>query len=179
MIGLIASIIAGFIAGTYTTLFAIIPYVLALKNRDVGLVAYLVYILYIGGSFTVPTIYSYHEIVVTLVFSLALLLLLDDILTRRLSLGRLEKLTLILMLLGLVIPEAFIAAALFYFVIKFRPSVLVLVFSISVIVVFIMLRSLLNVPGSAANQALIVSAFGIFLVVSSAFWKNLKKRGMF
>jgi|GEM_PF-1292032 len=179
MIGVIASILAGFITGTYITVLSAVPYVIALKNRDMGLVAYFLYVVYLGSVITISTVYSYHELVVMLVLSLASLLLLDDILRASLSFGRLEAFTVVFILIGLVVPEAFITALTFYFIVKFKPGVLVAVFSISVAAVFIMLRSILNVPGSAANQALVMSAFGIFLAVSSAFWKNLKKRGMF
>ncbi|ASJ15369.1 hypothetical protein [Thermococcus radiotolerans] len=179
MIGVVASILAGFVAGTYITLLAPLVYILALKNRDLGLVAYLIYILYLGGSVEASTLYSYSGLVTTLALSLASILLLDDVLKRKPTFGRVELLTTLFMVVGLVVPEAFLAGVMFYFLLRFRLGVGIFAFLVAMVSVFLIFRSSLDFPGSAATQALVVSAFGIFLAVSSLVWKNLKKREMF
>ncbi|WP_456398209.1 hypothetical protein [Palaeococcus sp. (in: euryarchaeotes)] len=179
MIGPIASVLAGFIAGTYVTLLAPVVYLIALKNRDLGLVSYLLYVLYLGGLVRVDTLYSYSGVVTALVLSLASILLLDDVLRGKPTLGMVELLAGIFMLGGLVIPEAFLAGSMFYFLLKFKIDVRVFAFIAGVTLLFLVFRPVLDFPGSASTQVLVVSAFGIFLAVSSMVWKNLKKREMF
>ncbi|NJE77288.1 hypothetical protein [Thermococcus sp. ES12] len=179
MIGVVASVLAGFVAGTYVTLLAPIVYLLGLRNRDLGLVAYLVYVLYLGNSVTVPTLYSYSGLVNALSLSLASILLLDDVLKRRPAFGKAELLAAAFMALGLAVPEAFLAGAVFYFLLRFRMDARIFAFLGAVTAAFLIFRGQLDFPGAASTQVMAMAAFGIFLAVSSLTWKNLKKREMF
>jgi len=179
MIGLIAILVAGFITGARVAFLAPIVYLISLKNRDVGLVAYLLLVLYSGNSFSVSTLYSYSGVVNALVLSLGFLLLLNDLLVGWTRPKGAELISLPFILAGIVIPEAFLAGAVFYLTMILGVGVETPSLLITVVVVFELFKGQLSSPGSVSSQVIVLAAFGVFLPIMGFGWGNFKKKEMF
>ena len=179
MIGVISSIIAGFMLKSYFMLSAPLVYLLSRKSRDFGILAYLLYTLYIAKQIVSTSVYSYDGLINSLVFALSSILLLNDVLEREVHLKKLEILTGALMLIGILVPEAFLAGAIFYFFVKFRLDVSILSLLLSIMLLFALLKSQLDFLGGTSNQIIILVSFGLFAIVLTLFKRNLKRANMF
>ncbi len=175
MIGVISVVIAGIITGNHVLLLAPVVYLAGLRSRDVGLVAYLIFALYAGGRLPPTDLYTYDGLVTSLVFSGSMVLLLDDSLRGKTKPGILELLVLPLMLLGVLVPEAFIAGAVFYFARGFRVDVRVAAILVTASAIFFLLRNYLGGLGSAPDQVAVLAGFSMFLAVLTMLRGNLKK----
>ena len=115
MIGVLASIIGAIVLYNPYMLLSPAVFLLALKNRDLGLLAYFLYVLYVSQKSMALDVYSYGDVLVILVFSASSLLLLDDVLRRKLKVDRLELLASVFVMAGVLFPEAIVAGAVLHF----------------------------------------------------------------
>ncbi|WP_258083291.1 hypothetical protein [Thermococcus thermotolerans] len=175
MIGVISVVIAGIITGNHILFLAPVVYLVSLRDRDLGLVAYLIFALYSGDRISPADMYTYEGLVTSLAFAGSMVLLLDDGLRGKVKPGRLELLVLPFMLLGIIVPEAFIAGAVFYFALRFRIDVRVVAVLGTAAATFFLLRGFLGGLGSVPNQVAVLAGFAIFLAVLTMLRGNLKK----
>ena len=179
MIGVVASIVAGAIAGTYVGFLSVIPWIVSLKSRDAGLVAFLLYAIYLGNHISVPTLYSYGSLRTVIITSLSLVLLLDDVLSRRFFPPKHELISIPFLLLGVLFPESFIVGGVLVLISRFRAGKLVVGLLAGTVLTFVVLRGYLDYAGAAPAQAAVASAVGVFLVLVLLFWKTFKKSDLF
>lgn len=175
MIGVLLSIIAGYWAGTYVGALSIVPWLLSLKRRDAGLVAFFLYAIYLGNSVQVSTVYSYSSLIAVLSFSLSLIVLLDDVLTGRLLPRRRELIAIPFILLGVLFPESLIVGGAVVLVSRVRFGRIAGVVLVVTIVAFALLRKTLDYAGSAPAQVAVTAAVGVFTFLLLLVWKNFKK----
>lgn len=175
MIGVLLSIIAGYWAGTYAGALSIVPWLLSLKRRDAGLVAFFLYAIYLGNSVQVSTVYSYSSLIAVLSFSLSLIVLLDDVLTGRLLPRRRELIAIPFILLGVLFPESLIVGGAVVLVSRVRFGRIAGVVLVVTIVAFALLRRTLDYAGSAPVQVAVTAAVGVFTFSLLLVWKNFKK----
>ena len=90
MIGVIASIIGGLMLREYIMLIAPVVFAISLKNRDAGLIAYFLYIIYSSSKVVSGDVYAYEELINALIFAFSGVLLLDDVLKRDIRMKKLE-----------------------------------------------------------------------------------------
>ncbi|NJE54587.1 hypothetical protein [Thermococcus sp. 21S9] len=175
MIGVLLSIIASYWAGTYVGALSIVPWLLSLKKRDAGLVAFFLYALYLGNSVQVSTVYSYSSLIAVLSFSIAFIVLLDDVLTERLLPGRRELIAVPFILLGAIFPESLIVGGVVVLVSRVRFGRIANAVMGVIIVAFTLLRETLDYAGSSLVQVAVIASIGIFTFSLLLFWKNFKK----
>ena len=119
MIGLVATLVEALALHDYLLFVgALAVFIPSLKSRDLGLVAYFIYTLYFTQRVDVTSLYSYSGLTRALTLSLAMLLLLEDVLRGKLRAGRKEIVPSILTLLGIFTPEAVIAGGLLYLTVR-------------------------------------------------------------
>lgn len=178
MIGIVSTVIAGLMMGNYVLLLSPLVYLISLKNRDAGLVAYFLFALYTGGEVSSSSLYAYDGLVTALVYASSMVLLLDDCLLKK-KMSRLELLATPFLLGGIVVPEAFIAGAVFYFAVRFRIDRRVAGLTGAMLILFIAVRGYLDFPGGASNQDAVLAAFALFLAGITTLRGNLKKAELF
>ncbi|WP_297437254.1 hypothetical protein [Thermococcus sp.] len=178
MIGVISLIIAALMLKAYTLLLAPLVYLVSLKSRDLGVVAYILFALYTAGKLDVLDLYSYSSILTLLTYSLPMLLLLDDCLTRK-TLTKTELVPLPFLLLGPALPEAFLAGLFMYFAVSLRPGRGMLAALLVMVIGLWFGRGYLDVLGGTSSQVLVIAAFVLFLSVLTLSQGNLKKVDMF
>jgi len=110
MIGVIASIIGGLMLREYLMFVALVVFIISLKNRDAGLIAYFLYIIYSSSKVVSGDVYTYEELINALIFAFSGVLLLDDILRRSVRVRKHEIIPILFILLGVLLPESFLAA---------------------------------------------------------------------
>jgi len=180
VIGVIASVISALILKNYFMLFSVLVFLFSRKNRDLGLIAYFIYSLFVSEHYIGIDIYYYTDLINSLIFAFSLILLLDDVLRREIVFGKLESLSSILMIGSLVVPEMFLAGTFFYFLVKFKPDLLVILSLVSLIAVFVIFKERLDLLGGATNQVMVLASFALFITVLTLIIKrNLKKVNMF
>ncbi|GAB6136358.1 hypothetical protein [Thermococcus prieurii] len=179
MIGVIASIVAFYAAGSYVGILSAVPWLISLKNRDAGLIAFLLYVLYASNSVSFQTVYSYASLVRGSAVALATLILLDDVLRVRHLPDRRELASLPFLLLGVLFPESVIVGSLLALAIRLSPNVFVPAVLLGLAAVFALFRQSLDYAGSAPTQVAVMSAFGIFITFLLFVWKTFKKRELF
>lgn len=178
MIGLIATLVEALMLRNYLLFVgALAVFLLSLKSRDLGLVSYFIYILYFAQRVEVISLYSYDGLTKALTFGFAALLLLEDVLRGKLKIDRTEIVPSILILLGVIIPEAAIAGGLLYLVVRV-PSAWGVLFGSVALALVILLRSTLESLGTSGQVAL-VSAVALGAVAALYLLKGPEGRTMF
>lgn len=179
MIGVIASVVAFYTAGSYIGVLSAIPWLVSLRSRDFGLVAFFLYAVYASNSVEVPTVYSYASIVRASAVALSMALLLDDVLRVRHFPRRRELASMPFILLGIVFPESIIVGSLMVIAMRLSTSVFVPGVLLGLVVTFAVSRGFLDYAGSAPSQVAVLAAFGVFVTFLLFTWKNFKKMGLF
>ena len=177
MIGVVASLIAAVLLRNYAMLAAPVVFVIALRKRDLGLVAYFLYAVYTASKVPAGDLYLYEELIGALVFALSALLLLEDVLRRGLRVEKAELLPLAFLLLGVLLPEAFIAGGVLYFL-ALKPEWRVVAPGVGVLVVFLLLRDYISGLGPSA-QVLVLGSFALFTLALASLLKDVNKVDMF
>lgn len=178
MIGLIATLVEALVLHNYLLLVgALTVFLLSLKSRDFGLVGYFVYVLYFVQRVEVISLYSYDGLIKALTFGFAALLLLEDILHGELQIDKTEIVPSILILLGLIIPEAAIAGGLLYLAVRV-PSAWGVLFGSVALALVILLRSTLESLGTSGQVAL-VSAVALGAAATLYLLRGPEGRTMF
>ncbi|MDI3475596.1 MAG: hypothetical protein PWQ79_2302 [Thermococcaceae archaeon] len=177
MIGVLASILAGIWLREYTLFLAPLVYLVALKNRDLGLLSYLVYAIYTANRVVVGDIYSYPFLINGLLFALSALLLLDDVLLRKTRLEKVDLITLLLILSGLLLPEGLVAGALLHFL-KLRPDWKVGTVVLGAIATFALFREQISGLG-ASGSSVILGGFTLLAIAAAFLMRDLKGVEMF
>lgn len=175
MIGIISSLIAGIMLKSYFMLSAPLVYLFSRKNRDLGLIAYFFYVLYIGEQVESSSVYSYRGLMTALIFALSSILLLNDVLSREAQMGKLEALTAVLIVFGLLVPEAFMAGAIFYFLAKFKLDLPIILLLSGMVLLFALLKDQLDILGGTSNQVMLLASFGVLTTVLTLLRRSLKK----
>ncbi|ALM76399.1 hypothetical protein [Thermococcus barophilus] len=175
MIGLIATVASGLILKNYFMLLSLPVFLMSRKNRDLGLIAYFLYALFVAKQTTGISVYYYEDLVNSLIFASALLLFLNDVLSRDVKVGRIEVIATMLILSGLIIPEMFLAGTVFYFITSFELSIHILLLLSSLVIIFALFEEQLNTIGGTSNQIVILSSFAIFTSILTSVRGNLKK----
>ncbi|NJE25878.1 hypothetical protein E3E22_04435 [Thermococcus sp. MV5] len=173
MIGVIASIMGGLILREYIMLIAPAVFIISLKNRDAGLIAYFLYIIYSSSKVVSGDVYAYGELINALIFAFSGILLLDDVLRREIRINKLEIIPILIILLGLLIPEGFLAAGLLYFLMM-KPSLRVGVPVFGVMLVFIMFKNSLSGLGPS-GQTVVFGSFALFTLAVAFLTRDVKK----
>ncbi|MBO8175034.1 MAG: hypothetical protein H0Z18_07230 [Thermococcus sp.] len=179
MIGLIATVISGFILKNYFMLLSLPVFLLSRKSRDLGLIAYSLYALFVAKQSVGASVYYYEDLVNSLIFASALLLFLNDVLSRNVKGERVEVIASLLILSGLIIPEMFLAGMVFYFIMQFKVSLHILLLLGGLMAIFVLFEKQLNVIGGTSNQIVILSSFAIFTSILTLIRGNLKKVDVF
>lgn len=177
MIGVIASVIAGLVLNEYVMFIGPVVFALSLKNRDLGLVGYFLYILYSGSKVVAGDVYTYGELMNALMVAFSGVLLLDDVLRGSVRFRKSELIPTLFILLGLVLPESFLAGGVLYFI-MLRPDWRAALPVIGVIVALVLLRENLTNLG-ASGQAVVFGSFALFTLALSFLMKDLKRVEMF
>ena len=177
MIGVIASIIAGVMLKEYVMLAAPVVVALSLKNRDLGLLGYFLYIIYSSSKVVVGDVYTYGELLDALVFAFSGVLLLEDVLRGSLRFRKGETIPVVFIILGLVFPESFLAGGVLHFL-MLRPDWRVALPVVGVVVAFAILRENLTNLG-ASGQAVVFGSFALFTLAAAFLTKDLKRVEMF
>ena len=177
MIGVVASLIAAILLRNYAMLVTPVVFAIALRKRDLGLVAYFLYAVYTASKVLARDLYLYDELIGALVFALSTLLLLEDVLKGGLRVEKVEVLPLAFLPLGVFLPEAFIAGGILYFL-ALKPAWKVAVPGAGVLVVFVLLRDYISGLGPSA-QVLVLGSFALFTLALASFLKDVNKVDMF
>lgn len=176
MIGVIASIIGGLMLREYVMLIAPVVFAISLKNRDAGLIAYFLYIIYSSTKVVSGDVYTYEEFINALIFAFSGVLLLDDILKRDIRMKKLEIIPILFILLGALLPESFLAGGVLYFLMM-KPSLKVGLPLLGVIPIFVVLRE--NLLGlGASGQAVVFGSFALFTLAIAFLMRDIKRVDM-
>jgi len=175
VIGVLLSIASAYVAGTYVGALSVIPWILSLKRRDVGLLAFFVYAVYLGNSIEVSSVYSYPSLLVVLSVSLALVVLLDDILTSKVVPERRELIAIPFVLTGFFLPESLIVGEGLVIVSRLRMGKIASLSVAVVVLAFAVLWKTVDYADSAPVQVAVAAAVGIFVILVSLSWKTFKK----
>ncbi|MDN5321261.1 MAG: hypothetical protein PWP49_1681 [Thermococcaceae archaeon] len=173
MIGVVASIVAGVILGEYVLFASPLVFLASLKNRDLGLVGYFVYVVYLGSRIFVGDVYVYDELMRGLVFLFSMILLLEDVLRRELRVNKSEIVPMALMLAGVLLPESFVAGAVLYFL-TLKPDWKTGVPVFGVIGVFALFKEYISGLG-VSGQAVVFGSFTLFTIALAFLLRNLKR----
>ncbi|WP_457754635.1 hypothetical protein [Thermococcus sp.] len=179
MIGLITTVVSGFILKNYFMLLSLPVFLLSRKSRDFGLIAYFLYALFVAKQPVGISVYYYEDLVKSLIFASALLLFLNDVLSRDVKVGRVEAIGSLLILSGLMVPEMFLAGVMFYFITHFKFSIHILLLLSGLVAIFVLFEKQLDVIGGTSNQIVILSSFAIFASILTLVRGNLKKVDVF
>jgi|Wag4MinimDraft_13_1082653.scaffolds.fasta_scaffold00407_2 multisubunit Na+/H+ antiporter MnhG subunit len=177
MIGVIASVIAGVILKEYVMLIAPIVFLVSSKNRDAGLVVYLLYILYSSSKVVAVNLYTYGDLINALVFAFSGVLLLEDVLRRSVKVKKSEVIPVLFILLGLALPESFLAGGVLYFLMM-KPDWRAALPLVGVIIAFALIRENLSGLG-ASGQTVVFGSFALFTLAVAFLMKDLKRVEMF
>jgi len=177
MIGLIASIVGGLILKEYVLLGAIPVFLVSIKNRDMGLVAYFLYIIYVSSKVLSVDVYVYEELITALVFAISGVLLLEDVLKREVRIREVEIIPLLFILFGFLLPESFIAGGIIYFL-NLRPHWKAGVPIVGAVMLLLLTRRYVEGLGASAQVALF-GGFTVFTLVATFLTKEVKKVEMF
>ena len=177
MIGVIASVIAGLVLNEYVMFIGPVVFALSLKNRDLGLVGYFLYILYSGSKVVAGDVYTYGELMNALMVAFSGVLLLEDVLRGSLRFRKGETIPVVFIILGLVFPESFLAGGILHFL-MLRPDWRVALPVVGVVVAFAILRENLTNLG-ASGQAVVFGSFALFTLALAFLTKDLKRVEMF
>jgi len=176
MIGVIASIIGGLMLREYVMLIALVVFIVSLKNRDAGLIAYFLYIIYSSSKVVSGGVYNYGELINALIFAFSGVLLLDDVLKREVRVRKHEVIPIVFVLLGFVIPENFLAGGVLYFLMM-KPSLRVALPIIGSILAFAILKE--NLLGlRASGQAVVFGSFALFTLTTTFLMRDIKRVDM-
>jgi len=176
MIGVIASIIGGLMLGEYVMLIAPVVFIVSLKNRDAGLIAYFLYIIYSSLKVVSGDVYTYEELINALIFAFSGVLLLDDVLRRSVRVRKHEIIPVLFILLGVLLPESFLAGGVLYFLMM-KPSLKVGLPLLGVISIFVVLRE--NLLGlGASGQAVVFGSFALFTLAIAFLMREIKRVDM-
>ncbi|ASJ03595.1 hypothetical protein A3L09_10165 [Thermococcus profundus] len=179
MIGIAASLALAVYLRSYVPLIGVAVWLLSRRNRDLGLLAYSVYALYIANFLRVDTIYLYIPLVEALAVASSALLLLEDVLRGGTRRDRVEFVLSVLVLGGAVSPELLVAGAVLYLALKLRLDYVSVIVSTALLVFLLLFQESLDINGGASLQVGVVSAFGVFLLLYSLTRINIKKVKMF
>jgi hypothetical protein len=177
MIGVVASIAAGLILKEYAMLFTPIIFVISLKNRDAGLIAYFLYALYSSSKVLSLDVYTYEELIKAFIFALSGVLLLEDILRRTVKVNKSEVIPIIFILLGFLLPESFIAGGILYFL-ALKPGWKTGIPAAGVLIAFVVFESYIAGLGPS-DQVVIFASFAFFTLAVEFLLKDIKKVDMF
>ena len=176
MIGVIASIIGGLMLREYIMLIAPVVFIISLKNRDAGLIAYFLYIIYSSSKVVSGDVYTYEELINALIFAFSGVLLLDDVLKRDIRMKKLEIIPILFILLGVLLPESFLAGGVLYFLMM-KPSLKVGLPLLGVIPIFVVLRE--NLLGlGASGQTVVFGSFALFTLTATFLMREIKRVNM-
>ncbi|RLF84056.1 hypothetical protein DRN48_06520 [Thermococci archaeon] len=177
MIGVIASIIGGLMLREYIMLIAPVVFIISLKNRDAGLVGYFLYIIYSSSKVVSGDVYTYEELINALIFAFSGVLLLDDILKRDIRMKKLEIIPVLFILLGVLLPESFLAGGVLYFFMM-KPSLRVALPIIGSILAFAILKE--NLLGlGPSGQTVVFGSFALFTLAATFLMRDVKRVEMF
>lgn len=173
MIGLIAVLAGGLIQGLKTPLASPLLYILKSK-KDLFLALFFAYCLALGYEFKVHSLYTKPTYIFTLILPTILFLYS----MKREVRGTVNYLLVAPILAGILFPPIFavaVIAAIGYNFYKDKPQlgkgILSSATPISILVVgLIVLKGVLNLPGSASTQAIFIAAAGILTAL--AFWRE-------
>ncbi len=177
MIGFLGAFIAGITLKDYSLLLAPLLYSLSRKNRDWGLLGYLILLLYSSSKLSFTSLYTYSGTVGSLTYGLSLLLLLDDVLTAGKS-SKAELSVIPVVLIGLIFPEALILGTTFVLLLRLGFGRRWLI-PIALPSVFLLLRRYLDVSGGVYNQVAVIGGVTLVVLAATAAGRNLKKMEMF
>ena len=176
MIGVIASIIGGLMLREYLMFVALVVFIISLKNRDAGLIAYFLYIIYSSSKVVSGDVYTYEELINALIFAFSGVLLLDDVLKRDIRMKKLEIIPILFILLGVLLPESFLAGGVLYFL-MIKPSLRVALPIIGSILAFVVLKE--NLLGlGASGQAVVFGSFALFTLAIAFLMRDIKRVDM-
>jgi len=176
MIGVIASIIGGLMLREYLMFVALVVFIISLKNRDAGLIAYFLYIIYSSSKVVSGDVYTYEELINALIFAFSGVLLLDDILRRSVRVRKHEIIPILFILLGVLLPESFLAGGVLYFLMM-KPSLRVALPIIGSILAFAILKE--NLLGlRASGQAVVFGSFALFTLTATFLMRDVKRVDM-
>ncbi|MCO6042249.1 hypothetical protein [Thermococcus alcaliphilus] len=173
MIGVVASLLAGVILKEYALFASPLVFLLSLKNRDLGLVGYFVYVLYLGSKVFVGDVYVYDELMRGLVFLLSMVLLLEDVLKREVKVEKSEIVPVALILAGVLLPESFVAGAVVYFL-ALKPEWKISAPVFGVIVVFALFKGYISGLG-VSGQVVVFGSFTLFTIALAFLLRSLKR----
>lgn len=181
MIGIIAVIVAGITTREYGLCFGALLPLLGKKSRDLGLIAYFFYSLYATEVFISFDIFTYDDIVGSIIITLSLILLLDDILFVNPKIQTIEFFTTISVIMGILFPEALIAGGFFYLAIRIKPkgSVLTFIVILVLVVLVFILKNNFSSLDSTLSQVLFLGGIMVMLLATTVARKNLKKVEVF
>ena len=176
MIGVIASIVGGLMLREYIMLIAPVVFIVSLKNRDFGLIAYFLYIIYSSSKVVSGDVYTYEELINALIFAFSGVLLLDDVLKRDIRMKKLEIIPILFILLGVLLPESFLAGGVLYFLMM-KPSLKVALPIIGSILAFAILKE--NLLGlGASRQTVVFGSFALFTLTATFLMRDVKRVDM-
>jgi len=177
MIGFLGAFIAGIALKNYSLLLAPLLYPLSRKNRDWGLLGYIILLLYSSSRLSSTSLYTYFGLVGSLTYGLSMLLLLDDVLTAGKS-RKMELSALPVMLLGLIFPEALVVGVIFVLLLRLGVDRRWAI-PLTLPLIFLLFRRYLDVSGGVYNQVAVVGGVTLVLLAATAVGRNLKKMEMF
>ncbi len=180
MMAVFLAIVGGVLSGTKTPFLSPILY-LTRGKKDLFILTFLVYCLILGYEAYENNIY---EIDIFRVFELLIpTVILLDLSLKNKKIGRSDYFFSFLALISYFSEIMFTVVSftiLTYNFLEDKPSKGVLTTSISVIAlifVFVIGKSVFDLPGSASTQAIIISALAV--ITSLLFWKKLERTEMF
>ncbi|WP_297480358.1 hypothetical protein [Thermococcus sp.] len=178
MIGLVAVVVESLRLHDYPLIIgALVVFVLSLKSKDLGLVAYFIYALYSTQRVDVTSLYSYQSFTTALIFALAMLLLLEDVLRGKSEVESAELIPSLLLFLGVFVPESFIAGSLLYLAVRVFSPWGVLFGGVVACLLFLLRDTLMSL--GAPGQVAVLSAVTLGVIGVLYLLKGPEKRPMF
>lgn len=179
MIGVVASIALALYLRSYVPLLGVGAWLLSLRDRDLGLLGFSVYVLYLANSVPIETVYFYIPAVESLAVALSVVLLLEDVLKRSKKVEGIEAVLSLIVLGGALFPELLVAGAVVYLLTKLRLDYVALSIALFLPVVLILFEGNLNIRGGSSLQAGMISAFAVFVMAYGLTRVNVKKVKVF
>ncbi|MBE8539394.1 hypothetical protein [Geoglobus acetivorans] len=175
MIGLVAALVGGIIAGVKTPFVAPAIYLLSRYRKNPFLISFGVYCISLSYEFRVTNVFDLDPITVLSVL-LPTILLLEDGLNEDRSGSFPEYLLAAFMLSGLIFREIFVFStllALMNMVAEDRAKRGAAILAAGALILaagLFVIRSFLDVPGGASTQAAVVTSITAFAVL--LFWRR-------